>query len=245
MPSEPDADRKILTRALRPTKDCPPIEKFEVCIDGDTIPQDLAMHLESCAYCRTELALLQSFHAAPRDAEEAAAVRMVTDRLPSLRPPVSETVESWWRRIFHAHWLNPVLVGVAGMLIVVAIGVQWGHSRAPRLYAPNQVERDVVRSGTITVVSPSGDVTLAPAQIQWEQVVGAAQYRVSLLEVDHTEFWAAATAEAAIDIPATVRAKFVPLKTVLVHVVALDGSSRKLAESEYVRLRLLQNIHKH
>jgi hypothetical protein len=244
MQSEPDFDRKTLARALGPTKDCPPIERFQVCIDGNAVPQDLAMHLESCAYCRTELALLQSFHTAPRDAEESAAISKITDRLPNLRPPVAETVEPWWKRIFHAHWLSPALVGVAGMLIIAAIGVQWNHSRAPRLYAPNQLEHEVLRSGIIKAVSPSGDVTLAPTQIQWERVAGAAQYRVSLLEIDHTEFWAAASAEAAIDIPAAVRARIVPFKTVLVHVVALDGSGRKLAESEYVRVRILQNIHK-
>jgi hypothetical protein len=243
MPSDRESERKILARALAPGKECPPIERFEVCIEGDTIPPDLARHLESCAYCRAEVDLLRSFFSPPRDEAEAEAVRLISERLYSPRVLVPERSGPWWKRVFQARWLSPAVVTAAGLLIAVAVGVQWRQSAGPHLYAPNRPEQDVLRSGNIKVISPFGDIRTMPDQIQWEQVPGAAQYRVSILEVDHTELWTAATPQNRLEVPAPVKTKIVPAKTILVQIVAFDESNRKLAESDFVRFRLLQNVH--
>jgi hypothetical protein len=248
MPSDPDAERRILARALAPGKDCPPIEKFEVCIEGDAVPAELAHHLESCAYCRTELELLRSFYAPPRDAAEAEAVRVIAARLQSPRQPAREKAEPWWARVFQARWwslnhLSPALMAAACVLIAVAAGLQWRNSTGHHLYVTEHPDQDVLRSGAIKILSPSGDLNAIPDQVQWEQAPGAAQYRVSILEVDHNPLWAESTRLNQVELPASVKSKIVPAKTILVQVVAFDRSGGKLAESDFVRFRLLQSIH--
>jgi hypothetical protein len=250
MPSDPGSERKIFAQALAPGKDCPPIERLEVCIEGGAIPPDLAEHLESCTYCRTELDLLRSFYAPPRDEAEAEAVRLIADRLENPRLSLPVTVEPWWKRVLDArwlgsNWLRPAVVAAAGMLIFVAAGIQWRHSVGPHLSIPNQPEQEILRSGSIKITSPSGDIRAIPDQIRWDQVAGAAQYRVGVLEVDHSELWTATTPQTRLDLPASVKAKVVPAKTILVQVAAFDSTGRKLAESEFVRFRLLQTIYNH
>jgi hypothetical protein len=201
-------------------------------------------HLESCGYCRTELDLLRSFHAGPRDAAEAEAVRLVTDRLRTPRLPLGEDAsDPWWRRIFQMPRLSPALVVAASLLIAVAVGVQWRRGSAPYLHVPSQPGQEVLRSGTVRIVTPAGDIKVRPTMIQWQPVQDAIRYRVSLLEVDHTEIWRASTTASQLDIPASEEAKIVPAKTLLLQVVAFDSSGRKLAESQFVAFRLLQSIY--
>ncbi|HEY3838473.1 MAG TPA: hypothetical protein VGL72_17960 [Bryobacteraceae bacterium] len=249
MASDPEVERRTLARALAPGKDCPPIEKLEVCIESDTAPADLAHHLESCAYCRTELELMRSFYAPPRDEAEAEIVRAIAERLHSPRQPAREERQAWWKTVFHARWwslngLSPALMGAACILIAVAAGLQWRNSNRQHLFhVTNPPDQEILRSGAINILSPSGDVKAIPDRIQWEAAPGAAQYRVSILEVDHNPLWSASTPLNQLELPASVKAQIVPAKTILVQVVAFDSSNQKLAESDFVRFRLLQTIH--
>jgi hypothetical protein len=244
MASERPSEREILRKALAPAGDCPPIERLEACLDANAAPQDLMRHLESCGYCRTELDLLRSFHAGPRDAAEVEAVNLVAECLRTPRLPLGEGVsDPWWKRIFQTRWLSPALVVAASLLIAVAVGVQWRRTSIPYLHVPSQPDQEVLRSGTVKIVAPAGDIRVPPTLIQWQPVPDAAQYRVSLLEVDRTEIWSASTTEIQLDIPASEKAKILPAKTLLLQVVAFDSSGRKLAESQLVAFRLLQSIY--
>jgi hypothetical protein len=242
MASERPSEREILREALRPGKNCLPVEKLELCVDAAATPRELAQHLESCAYCRAELDLLRSF-CEPVRAGEAEAVRMVAERLHSPRIVQSAAPAPWWKSIFQVRWLSPAAIAMAGVLIAIAVGIQWRHSVAPQLHAPGQPEEDVLRSGSLSVMAPAGDLQTVPDQIRWQTVPGAARYQVRLLEVDHAELWNNSTAESQLDIPPQVRSKIVPAKTLLLHVLAFDSSGRKVAESELVRFRLLQKVY--
>src|SRR5215471_11467004 len=58
-PSEHD----VFQTALGPGKDCPPIEDLERLTSEQPIASNVARHLESCAYCQTELHMLHAFQA--------------------------------------------------------------------------------------------------------------------------------------------------------------------------------------
>jgi hypothetical protein len=141
-------------------------------------------------------------------------------------------------------WLGAA-VAMAGVLIVVAVGLQWRRGSPPRLDAPNREEREILRSGTISVVSPVGDLKELPTRIQWQPAADAARYDVRLLEVDRSELWTTSTTAAEADIPPAIQSKIVPAKTLLIQVSAFDRADRKLAESESVRFRVLQKVYSH
>ena len=64
------------------------------------------------------------------------------------------------------------------------------------------------------------------------------RYEARLLEVDGAEL--AETAENRIELPAAVRARVVPAKTLLCQVLAFDASGHRVGQSETVRFRLVQ-----
>jgi hypothetical protein len=66
-----------------------------------------------------------------------------------------------------------------------------------------------------------------------------------MMEVDRAELWNSQTATSRIDLPGSVEALIVPAKTLLVQVAAFDAAGSKIAESEPVRFRLLQNLYTH
>lgn len=246
MAREIPSERELYRQALAPGKDCPPINNLDRLLEPNA-PRDLALHVASCCYCRTELELLRVFQAAPRSEAEAEAVQAITAklqaRLPQIVPVPAAGSEPWWRRLFQAPWLSPAAMAMAGVLIAVAAGVEWRHSGAPEIHAPNPPEQAVLRSGTFHVMFPAGDIREVPREIRWQPVAGAAQYELRLLEVDRHELWKATASKPQADLPPQVQALIVPAKTLLWEVVALDGTGRKLAESEPARFRLLQNVY--
>ena len=244
MAGDNPSERDLLRSALGPGRDCMPIELLERCVDPASVPRESAAHLESCAHCRAELDLLRAFLREP-GSDETEAIGIIAQRLQLPRSTPKAAPVRWWDGLFQARWLSPAAVAMAGVLIAVGIGIQWRHGAAPPLNIPNQPETEILRSGSIAVASPAGDLAEVPTRVQWQPVPGAQQYRVRLLEVDQSELWAGSTSGTELEIPAAIRAKIVPAKTLLVQVSAFDSSERKLAESGLVRFRLLQKVYSH
>jgi hypothetical protein len=244
MPDETPSSRDLLQSALQRTADCPPLETLEQALDGDPA---MTAHAHSCAYCRTELELLESFRLAEIPSEDARAVDAVTRRLSrhsvtdSRRVP--EPRQRWWQ--FSNAWLRPAALATAGLLVLIAIGLQLRHSSAPALRNTQANGAEVFRSNSLAVLSPSGDLQKSPGEVRWEPVPSAAGYQIRLLEVDGNELWSAQTTDTSIAFPPSVRARFVPTKTLLISVTAFDGKSHKIAESAIVRFRILQNLYPH
>ena len=242
MASDPTGERDFLRRALGPGKDCLAVEQLEACLQMGAAPDQLK-HLDSCAYCQSELELLRSFYEAPRDDAEAEAVRQITERLSSPRVASAAARKSWWQSLFGAGWFRPAVVLAAAALIIAGVGLELRRRTAPGLLVPPGPEANVMRSGKLNLVSPVGDIPNVPARIDWSPVSGAARYTVRLLEVDHTELWNGETQESQLAIPASIREKIQPAKALLVQVTALDSTGRQLAESEFVRFRVLQKVY--
>jgi hypothetical protein len=239
-------DREILRQSLAAGRDCPPIEKLESLLAQDASSVELARHVETCAHCLTELDLLRSFQTGPRDQEEADAVHLIESRLrPVLdaRIPV-ETSMPWWKQLFTVRWLGPVAIAAACALTAIAIGVQLRHQPEPTLTALNRTGGEVLRSGSVSLIAPLGDVAEVPKTVQWQPVAGAAQYEVRLLEVDRTELWRTTVSSTEAGIPRQTQLSIAPAKTLLLVVTAMDSSGRKLGESQPSAFRLLQKVYK-
>ena len=252
MPHNDRSERELFKSALQRTKECPPVEALQGALDGSN--PNIAAHAESCAFCATELEMLKVFHAAEVPEGDARAVQLITERLRADAAPVRprrvvEEREPWWRplfggSLFGGSWLRPAALATAGALVILAIGLQWQRNTPPSIDGGRGTGSEVARSQALAILAPLGDLQEAPGEVRWEAVPSAAKYEVRLLEVDHSAFWNAETGQTSIAIPAAVRARIVPAKTLLCQVTALDAAGRKVAESEVVRFRSLQNLYR-
>jgi len=243
MPDREKQELEILRAALERTKDCPLSEELACLLDGQAESQ-VAEHVESCAWCQTEIKLLQSFEAADVSYREAEDVRRVNELLQArsgeiFRVPRTAPAPrpSWWQSLFARPWRSPAVLAMAAVLVLVAVGLEWRRNAPPTLGPVGG--SDVLRSGALKVVAPTGDLQQAPQEIQWEAVPGATRYEVRLLEVDRTEMWKTETSELRVALPKAMEARIVPGKTILCQVAAYDSGGRKLSESEPVPFRIV------
>ena len=227
---------EMLSAALGPGADCPPLEQIDQ-------PQ-WASHVADCSHCRTELELLHAFEANEMDPQMASQVRQITKRLQARSGeifPVSERPGFWAELtgFFTMPRLVPVAMGMAALLLVVAVGMQMRRSTAPGLQAGDGPE--VMRATQLTVASPIGDQDAVPTRIEWSAVPGAAKYLVRLVEVDGNQLWQGDAAGNRMELPAAARLLIVPAKSILCEVIAQDQNGKTLVKSEQVRFRLRLN----
>lgn len=189
-------------------------------------------HLSCCAHCQTELALFREFETPRSRPDERAHVEAIARRLRESEPA---TTLPWWKRLWTPRIMAPVALGFATLLVVIAVGIQ-PRSSTTRPFVPGSNE--VVRSQSIEVTGPVGDVAQRPSEIRWQAFTGAARYRIRLMEVDRTELWTATLTGNRATLPAGVRDRIVPLKTLLWEVAALDESGAVVASSGLERFRL-------
>jgi hypothetical protein len=252
MSSESRKDEDLLRDALAPGTDCPSIEDLGHYLDerGDPAWRGaLQSHLSLCAHCRTELHLLQEFESGEVSAQEAAAVRAVTEQLTRRSSEILSHREAARDRrpglqeIFTARWLSPAAVAFAGILVIAGVGLEMRKSAAPALHPGSDAGSEILRSSALTVLAPVGDLNEAPGDVQWQPVAGAAKYQVRLLEVDRSQLWRTETADTHTALAVAVRNRIVPGKTILCEVIALDAAGAKIADSEIVRFRVVPKFH--
>jgi Putative zinc-finger len=234
---------EILTQALQPGADCPPMDALGRYADGALPPAEraaAAAHINACASCQSELALLQTFaDGAIRDEERSAVVQIVAElrrREPEIftAPALPEIRQSRFALLGsfrHALSLATVLLAVVGGYLIF-------NSTPPRLPSDAVSYRGVTRSLTVDLRAPIGDQVAAPQRLEWRPVSGAVRYRVRLMEVDRRELWTIETAATAVDLPEPIRALVVPAKTLLWQVTAYDASTAPIGESSVERFRL-------
>jgi hypothetical protein len=228
-----DAVRKSLT-VLGPGPDCLAIDDLVQSLEGgqgDIQKENAAKHVSTCAYCKAELAMFQTFADGNVRSEERRDVEAIVSKLRRNSPVPSE---SWWTRLLQIRIWAPAGVAFASIVLVVVL---WGPGRpgGPEVSGPG----DVMRSHAVTLIAPLGDLPEAPEQLRWNGVSGATGYRVRLSEVDHTELWSGATAGTEIALPDDIRRKITPLKTLDWQVLAVDDRSSTLADSGLRQFRVV------
>ena len=236
-------EREILTRALRPGPDCPPLERLGRYADGILSAADrreAAAHIDTCVTCQSELALLRAFSTVPlRDDEEeivAAGVAELQRRASPVRDE-QQGEPSTWQRWIPFGMSRTMLAATTALLAVVGSYYLLG-STAPRVPTDTGSDIEATRSLKVPVQGPTGDQTLAPERLEWRAVSGALRYHVRLMEVDRQELWSTDTERIGSDLPASVRAQIVPGKTLLWQVTAYGPSNTPIAESEVLQFRV-------
>lgn len=241
-PNEQDAFRA----ALGPGTDCPPIEDLERLTSEQPPAPNVAKHLESCSYCQTELQMLHAFQAgeaghASKEVERVTELLQARAKKVVRQASVAQAPAPWWRTVFSARRMAQASFAMAAVLVATVVVIQFRPTKDRPLPDTTQSGPEILRSGSFAVQSPVGDLQERPGEIRWESVPKAANYRVRVLEVDHSEMWKAETKENQIALPSAVRSRIVPAKTLFCEVSALDASGNKIGETGLVRFRLLQN----
>ena len=236
-------ERELLHDALKPGPDCVSIEDLGRYADGSLAPHERSVvtsHVDGCANCQAELALLRAFtEATVRDGEH----EVVDDGVARLRrhePAIfvdarreQSDGKGWlpWPSLRAAFSLAAVLLAVVGSFYLFKADV-------PRL--PSDVTgTGTTRSLTVIARAPVGDQTNVPERIEWQPVSGAERYHVSLMEVDRHELWAADTTDNFVMLPPSVRGQIAPAKTLIWQVKAFGAAATPLAESGVERFRLV------
>ena len=173
--------------------------------------------------------LVQELRGRRAGADELEAVRFIVGRLnaPAAREP-------FWRRLFSPRWLGGMALAAAALLVAVGLSSQWrpGHTSAP------STEDGTLRSATVRITSPTGDLSHLPPAIEWRPVPGALSYALTLQEVDGTVIFYKSITSSPLTLPEKVNKLIVPGKRILLEVVANDGAGTALARSGQVSMRL-------
>lgn len=233
--------RTLFKEALSPSQSCATLVELDGLDDGsltESASRRVRNHIAECVRCQTELALLHEFErASPRQGEEAAA-RWITNQLEQkfaaalTKPQAGQREVERTRRSFWAA-VRPMQAGgfaIAAALLVAAVGIALRESRPPEISTAIS-ERQVFRSGEVSVVAPSENPTRAPSELRWAPWTAADSYSVRVMEVDRKELWSAETRQTSVALPAAVRAQIVPRKPLLWEVIARDADGRTLASS--------------
>jgi len=244
-------DPEMIRAALAPSPNCPSTEQLSRLCDADhagAAEARAAEHVAGCLRCRTELSLLKHFESGalrPDEEEDASWIearlsrdlpRMLAGEVPPQRSgrPIGS---AGWRRFVS---LRTVAGGLAAAAAAVLVAVTVaGRDAAPPPLAPGApTGPEVFRSEEVILESPAADLATAPKQLRWFAAPGAHSYSVELMEVDRTMVFSAESREPKLALPASVRARVVPGKPFLWHVVAKDQSGNSIATSQMQKFRV-------
>jgi hypothetical protein len=234
-------NRATINEALKTTTECLTPEELEKLADDRSEGHP---HLAGCTRCQAQLALLKSFESSEPLPDEGAAVAWISARLERQldqikRPGLSMVGATSRGRSWFAKWFGSGsrrLIPVMALAAIAVVGALSIHRpKEPDLRADAGEGPAIYRSQQVEVIAPVGDLTSAPDHLQWKSVTGAAQYKVSLMEVDEVALWTTATHDVNLTIPAATRAKILPGKPLLWRVTALDNQGRVIATSQTQR----------
>ena len=216
--------------ALASSPDCIAIEKLAEPLSGTD-----AKHLAGCPRCQSELALWREFNEPAPRAEDGAAVAWIAQELRrrSSAHPVAKA--AWWQRLMPV----PVyrLSGALAASLLLAGGIAVYTLRSHTGVVSDTEGAGALRSQSVVLISPVGDLDSPPAEFRWQPVVAAASYTVEIVEVDRHSVWRSETPQTRFAIPANVRALMAPGKTLLWQVTAAN-SRGSLATSGFQKFRV-------
>jgi hypothetical protein len=244
-------DTEMIRAALAPSPNCPSIEQLSRLCDADhagAAEARAAEHVAGCLRCRTELSLLKLFESGalhPGEEDDASWIearlardlpRMVAGEAPPPRsaPPSGP---AGWRRFVSLRTVA-VSLAAAAAAVLLAVNVSGPDASPPALAPGAAAGPEVFRSEEVILESPAGDLATAPKQLRWFAAPGANSYAVELMEVDRTMVFSAESKEPRLALPPSVRARMVPGKPFLWHVIAKDQSGNSIATSQIQKFRV-------
>ncbi len=228
-----DRSRNI-SEAFGPGADCPSIEDLVLNIEGlrglDT-RRSAESHVAQCAYCETELAMYREFVSPEPRPDERPHVEAIVHRLRQ-NSPVERV--AWWQRLLSVRILAPASLALAAVALFMFVSVPQRSSLPPQVSTVD----DTLRSGSVSLISPVGQLHQVPVFFEWQPLKNAAHYKIAVREVDDTPVWQGESSVPKMPFPAEVRNQITPLKTLKWNVIALDDKGVEISTSTTQTFRL-------
>lgn len=225
-----------LDNAFGPSPECPDLEALATWRDKQE-QEDKAMqsHIADCAYCQSELALLEQELGAAPDPSEMQDVAWIVAALKE-NPPLGQAAkpQGWFDRVAEYWRVQPMAaLSWAGAMVclLLAAGLTLRDNAGLGPIPGTETGTTVYRSTQLELEGPLGDVDVAPEMFSWSASEQAVSYRVRLMEVDGSVLWEGISDAPSLELPADVAAIAVPGKTLLWQVQALDAQGNEVAES--------------
>ena len=200
-------------------------------------------HLNACAHCQAELAMLRSFESSIPSEHEGAAAAWIAARLQrqiKSAPAVSPARSRPWLPFPRFSYLSGTAAVAATLALVFSLYIS---DRPPRPSVDVSLSStQTMRSGSVRLTSPAGDLDRPSENLRWEAYPGATTYLVEVMEVDGTVVWTRHSSETLLASSPELRLKIDSGKPLLWRVTALNDSGNAIASSDRARFRLkLQN----
>jgi len=214
---------------------CPPPEQF---LPAERSRLDAAeqarlnAHAAACPACAAEQRLARSFEeaaAAPRETaslDEAFVLRRL-ERGSPLRAQHTPSQRAVWG-----------LAAAAGIALVAAALTLLPTSLPTPPPLPPAVPHGVTRGASLSVLTPLGDLALPPREFQWEDVAGAASFRVEVVDVEGKVVWGTSVTNSPAMLPPSEAGRILEAVVYTWKVEALNNEGMRVAWSEPAQFRV-------
>ena len=243
--ADKNKSREAWRAAASSTAECLSINDLERLAENASLPNEkLTAHLAGCPRCQTELAMLKNFESATPAQDEGAAVAWITAQLS--RNPVKSAPQtaaigrlSSFLNFFRSSYA--IAAVAVALIIIFSVSLYISeHQSAPQLNAGlnNSNPNEIMRSQSIRLIGPSGDLKSLPESFRWDVYPGATSYRVELTEVDGTPVWNATVKINVLAVKPEWRSVLHQNKPYNWQVTALDASGKAVASSSREHFRI-------
>jgi hypothetical protein len=213
--------------------DCLSPEQLEAVLNGAASEAD-RKHAAECLHCQTEVAMFKQFVEADALPGEAADLRHIEQKLRQ-SPPWRQR-RSWFAGLFAgSSWSFAAAASLAALL---AVGVYF--ARPARMAEQPPIDSGVMRaSASVEGIGPVGDLDRLPTALTWRPVLNAANYEVTLLDIEEKALWTTRLSGATVNLPAAALVQMTNRKTLFWRVAAFDAQGKAIASSAPQRFRLV------
>ncbi len=220
------------------TDACPSLEALMGALSRGSLPTEFEDHLAACPRCEAEVALYRQFEQADVDPGQEEDLDWIVGRLkeappaweaPIVRPqPSNGSLRRLLDWLSGGGWrpLAPVGAALLAATLLLVVSTH-GPGEVGEIQDPG-----IVRSTGIELTAPIGTLAGAPRELSWEAPPDAAQFVVSLYEVDRTKLWEGESRTGSIRIPESIRDQMSVGRRFFWQVVALDGKGNRTRRSE-------------
>jgi hypothetical protein len=229
-------NQNLWREAVSATSECPTLDVLEKVMEGASDAKAVA-HVKECPHCQSEISMLRSFESATPSFDEGAAVAWIAAQLERNQQARSgsqhklrSTSVASWRNFFRL----PYMAATAALVLAAALGISLYVSENSRPAFNGNYGVSPMRSGSIRLTGPSGELAQAPSQFTWEAWPGASSYSVKLtgMDIDHTLVWQGTSSQNSLALSPEVKALIRPGKPLELTVTALDSAGRPLASGK-------------